>query len=65
MKFGRKAYGPQRIRTAVQRAQHVAEAIVRYGEAGRVWTWQTFGLDGNPEQQRRVLLALGRRDGGV
>ena len=63
--FGRKAYGAQRHMTDAAKARNVARSIQGMEAQQRAWTWQFYGLQDKPEQQRRVLLALGRRDGGA
>ncbi len=56
----RKAFGPTRARTPEQRAQDVAASIAQRNDEGRAWTWETYGLEGNWAQQRRVEAALAK-----
>jgi hypothetical protein len=56
--YGRKAFGPGRCRTDAQKAYDVAVSIAQRDARGDSWTWSTYGLEANVEQQQRVLAAL-------
>jgi hypothetical protein len=60
--FGRKAFGPHHFHmTNAEKARRVARSIQGMEQTGRPWSWQQYGLEGNPAQQQRVLVALGRK----
>jgi hypothetical protein len=59
------AFTRPRYQSPDEKAEHVAQSIVRHGYALCWDTWQRYGLTRNGVQQVRVRLAVQRlRDGG-
>lgn len=50
----RRAYGPHRVMSDAIKARNVAESILEHQLPLTEATWQRYGLEGKPEQQRLV-----------
>lgn len=55
---GRKAFGPQRHRSASEKARHIAESILLHAVAGHTRTLADYGMADNTDQAALVTAAL-------
>ena len=59
MRYGRRAFGHQRVMSATTKAKNVAASIKAHGyDTEEASTWMKYGLEANAAQQALVRQAL-------